>query len=573
MHVRSWRVRAALLAGLVAAGIPVTAGSAHAAVSVGVSHRVLTVRGNAANDKITLRATPDRLQVDRGDNGTADFTVDRDRFDRIRVHGGRGDDQLEIDESGVVFTTTTPTTLNGQGGDDTLIGGRGDETLRGGRGADEVDGNGGADVAKLGKGADRFTWDPGDGSDKVDGQKGADVLVFNGAPIAENMQLAANGRRARFTRDIASIVMDLATIEEVDVAALGGTDTLTVDDQSRTAVRTVNADLGSDGRADRVVVNGTDARDAITAAGSAGTATVTGLRAHVNITGAEPADDSLTIDGLGDDDTIAADGLAATAIALTSDGGAGNDTLAGSQGVDRQIGGDGNDTVDGNRGDDVALLGADDDTFAWDPGDGNDVVEGQNGTDTLAFNGAAIGEQFDVAANGARVRFTRDIANITMDLDGVEHLGVNALGGPDRLVVNDLSGTDLTRVDGDLGDDVVRDEVDVNGTDGDNVFVATGSTGNASVLGLPAQVNVTHANAGNDTLGLFGRQGDDVVEAPGLPADAIGLLIDGGAGDDILVGGHGADALLGQLGDDVLIGGPGADTLDGGPGNNTVIQD
>jgi Ca2+-binding RTX toxin-like protein len=573
MHVRSWRVRAALLAGLVAAGIPATAGSAHAAVSVGVSHRVLTVRGNGANDKITLRATPDRLQVDRGDNGTADFTVDRDRFDRIRVRGGRGDDQLKIDESGAVFTTTTPTTLNGQGGDDTLIGGRGDETLRGGRGADVVDGNGGADVATLGKGADRFTWDPGDGSDKVDGQKGADVLVFNGAPIAENMQLTANGRRARFTRDIASITMDLGTIEQIDVAALGGTDTLTVDDQSRTAVRTLDADLGADGRADRVVVNGTERRDAITAAGSAGSATVTGLRARVNITGAEPADDSLTIDGLGDDDTIAADGLAATAIALTSDGGAGNDTLAGSQGVDRQIGGDGNDTVDGNRGDDVAFLGADDDTFTWDPGDGNDIVEGQDGTDTLAFNGAAIGERFDVAANGARVRFTRDIANITMDLDGVEHLGVDALGGPDRLTVEDLTGTDLTRVDGNLGDDVVRDEVDVNGTDSGDVIAATGSTGNASVFGVAAEVNVTHADASNDTLGLFGRQGDDVVEAPGLAADAIGLLIDGGAGDDILVGGHGADTLLGQLGDDVLIGGPGTDTLDGGPGNNTVIQD
>ena len=81
------------------------------------------------------------------------------------------------------------------------------------------------------------------------------------------------------------------------------------------------------------------------------------------------------------------------------------------------IGGDGNDFVDGNRGDDTAFLGAGDDVFQWDPGDGNDTIEGQDGVDRLDFNGANIAENIDISANGGRVRFIRDIANITMDLE------------------------------------------------------------------------------------------------------------------------------------------------------------
>ena len=90
------------------------------------------------------------------------------------------------------------------------------------------------------------------------------------------------------------------------------------------------------------------------------------------------------------------------------------------------------------------MLGAGDDTFVWNPGDGSDTVEGQAGNDTLLFNGANIAEKIDISANGGRVRFTRDVANITMDLNDVETIDFNALGGADTVTVNDLSGTDVT---------------------------------------------------------------------------------------------------------------------------------
>ena len=67
------------------------------------------------------------------------------------------------------------------------------------------------------------------------------------------------------------------------------------------------------------------------------------------------------------------------------------------------------------------------------------------------FNGANIDEKIDISANGGRVRFTRDVANITMDLNKVETIEFNALGGADNITVNDLTGTDVTQVDIDLG--------------------------------------------------------------------------------------------------------------------------
>src|SRR5205085_1077107 len=152
----------------------------------------------------------------------------------------------------------------------------------------------------------------------------------------------------------------------------------------------------------------------------------------------------------------------------------------GSAGADKLIGGDGNDTITGGRGDDVAMLGAGDDTFLWNPGDGSDTVEGEAGKDKLLFNGANVSEKIDISANGSRVRFTRDVANITMDLNGVERIDFNALGGADRITVGDLTGTDLTQVNLNLSatggaGDGAADTVVVNGTKGaDSIQVLGG---------------------------------------------------------------------------------------------------
>src|SRR5262249_28307922 len=156
--------------------------------------------------------------------------------------------------------------------------------------------------------------------------------------------------------------------------------------------------------------------------------------------------EDLVLNANGGDDSFSATGNLAPLIKITVDGGAGNDTLLGSNGADVLRGGDGNDFIDGNQGNDEVFLGAGDDVFQWDPGDGSDIVEGQAGADTMLFNGSNINENIDISANGERVRFTRDIASVTMDLNDMERIAFNALGGADKITVNDLSGTDVTQV-------------------------------------------------------------------------------------------------------------------------------
>jgi Ca2+-binding RTX toxin-like protein len=421
-------------------------------------------------------------------------------------------------------------------------------------------------------------WNPGDGSDIVEGQDGTDTLLFNGSNAAEDFDISANGSRVRFFRDVGNVAMDLNGVEAIELNALGGADSVTVNDLAGTGLTQLNVDLSGvagsgigDGQADSVLLDGTSGADTIDVASSASGITVSGLAASVHIAGSEPAIDQLVVSALAGDDVVDASGLAANAILLTLNGG---------DGADKLIGSEGNDLVNGGRGSDVALLGDGDDTFVWNPGDGSDTVEGEAGSDTLLFNGANVAERIDVSANGHRVRFTRDVANITMDLNGIESIDFNALGGADTITVNDLAGTDVTGVNIDLASppgsgvgDGQADTVVVNGTDDADVVTAAGDASGVSVIGLAAQVNITGAEHANDRLSINSLGGDDVVDASGLSDDAILLMADGGDGDDVLIGGAGNDTLSGGAGDDVLIGGPGLDVLDGGSGDNILIQD
>src|SRR5439155_24094741 len=107
---------------------------------------------------------------------------------------------------------------------------------------------------------------------------------------------------------------------------------------------------GGDGSADSVIVNGTSGNDAIQVVGAGDSYTVTGLAATVAVRGSEGANDQLTVNALGGNDTVNASTLPAATTRLTIDGGAGNDVLLGGDGADVLLGGDGNDFIDGNRG-------------------------------------------------------------------------------------------------------------------------------------------------------------------------------------------------------------------------------
>jgi Ca2+-binding RTX toxin-like protein len=103
------------------------------------------------------------------------------------------------------------------------------------------------------------------------------------------------------------------------------------------------------------------------------------------------------------------------------------------------------------------------------------------------------------------------------------------------------------------------------------VIVIVGDDNGITIFGLAHETHVLHFDVG-DKIVINGLGGNDVIEASGVDASLIQLILDGGEGDDILVGGEGNDTLLGGNGDDVLLGGNGLDVLDGGPGDNVVIQ-
>jgi Ca2+-binding RTX toxin-like protein len=538
----------------------------------------VTVDGRNSAEQINITQTGDTVVVT---GAAAEVTISRtEANDSLTVNGRGGNDVID---ASTLPATSLKLTLDGGAGNDRILGGATNETLLGGSGNDFIDGNRGNDTAFMGAGDDTFQWDPGDGSDVVEGQGGVDTMLFNGAAVAENIDISANGNRALFFRNVGNITMDNNDVERLVFNALGGNDNVVVHDLSGTDVKEVAIDLAAaiggttgDGLVDSVTAEGSAANEDVNIVANGTSISVNGLPAQVNLANVE-ATDQLTVRGGAGNDTLNGSTLLATSVALSLDGGAGDDRLLGGAANEILLGGDGNDFIDGNRGNDTAFMGAGDDVFQWDPGDGSDVVEGQDGFDTMLFNGAAVAENIDISANGGRAIFFRNVGNITMDNDDVERLEFNALGGADNVVVNDLSGTDATEVLVDLesalgsgvGDGAV-DRVTVNGTAGDDVAALSSVNGQVLVSDLPAVVRIEHAEA-TDVLEVRTGAGNDVVDGSGLAAGSMTLLLDGGDGEDVLLAHDGGATLLGGANDDVLIGGDGDDVLDGGAGDDVLI--
>jgi Ca2+-binding RTX toxin-like protein len=541
----------------------------------GAGSDTVEVNGGGGDEQFTTTANGLRVRFDRVN--PAPFSIDIGTSENLILNANGGNDSFSATGN---LAALIQITVDGGTGNDTILGSNGIDLLRGGDGDDLVDGQQGNDVGFLGAGDDVFQWDPGDGSDVVEGQDGTDTMLFNGSAGAEIFEASANGQRLRFTRNLGNIVMDVDDVEAIDLKALGGTDTLTVNNLTGTDVVEIDANLAGtiggtagDGAADVVIVNGTNGADIVDVVGAGTSASVLGLPARVNVANSEGANDSLVINALGGNDGVTATTLPAGVIKLTVDGGAGEERLLGSQGADVFLGGSEADFIFGDNGNDLALMGAGADVFQWDPGDGNDTLEGQDGADTMLFFGSGASENIDVVANGGRVLFIRNVANVTMDLDDVESIEFRALGGADNIVVGDLSGTDVTQAGLDLrgpegGGDGAADSITVNGTNGPETFGAAGDAGGISVFGLHTAVNVFFQEQANDRLTLNALGGDDVVDATSLEADGIQLTMIGGLGNDVFLGSEGDDQINGGDGDDVALMGAGDDTFAWNPGDD-----
>lgn len=338
-------------------------------------------------------------------------------------------------------------------------------TVDGGGGDDVVTGAGKADQLTGGDGDDRVTGDRG--NDTMLGGAGNDVLVWN------------NG-------------------DGSDVA---------------------NGEAGNDG----VEVNGSpNAGDVLKVKAENGRTRLD--RTNLGLFFIDADVERLAVNGLGGDDDISAAG--AVPAALTFDGGTGADELTGGDGGDLLLGGESTDTLDGggggdrvvgDRGNDTMRGGAGDDVLVWNNGDNNDVIDGGDGVDRTEVNGAAAGDAFTVAKNGARTTFDRtNLVPFRLDVD-TEQLEANGLAGDDTLSAGDGLALQV-HADGGQGNDTL--------TTGDSADTLLGGGGNDTL----------NAGGGSDTAD--GQQGDDTV-----------TVRDGAK--DRARGGEGTDTVTADL-DDVL---------------------
>jgi hypothetical protein len=219
----------------------------------------------------------------------------------------------------------------------------------------------------------------------------------------------------------------------------------------------------------------------------------------------------IVVKSLGGNDTVRGDsgnfaGYVSLSRGLEVYGGAGNDVIWGSGGVDYLYGEAGNDELHGNSGKDYLYGGDGDDTLKG--GSGNDYLDGGFGYDVI--NG---GEDID------EVSYSFFAGPIDANLStGVVRFPGNSTRVDTLTSVENLTGTN--------GNDVIR--------------------GNSLA-------NRLNGSGGNDWI--YGGSGNDVLY--------------GGDGNDHLFGEAHVDTLFGGNGNDWLDGGDGVDEISGGAGLDT----
>jgi Ca2+-binding RTX toxin-like protein len=240
------------------------------------------------------------------------------------------------------------------------------------------------------------------------------------------------------------------------------------------------------------------------------------------------------------------------------DGGAGNDTLYGNEGIDFLTGGAGNDILNGRYGRDFLYGGADNDTLYG--GYGNDDLSGGTGNDTYVFNAANIlGDNIVNESDGDGID-TLDFSSTTtiQGTTTIQNISINLSSTIPQTVA---PGFQLT-INGAI-------ENAIGGAGNDNIYgnsldnTLYGGSGNNTINGVSGN-DVIHGGGDSDTL--YGGSGNDT-----LIGNAGGDILFGESGNDILDGGYGNDELYGGADNDQLSGDAGNDTLYGGPGDDTYV--
>lgn len=290
--------------------------------------------------------------------------------------------------------------------DNRLTGNDGNNIIHAGDGDDDVIGGGGRDDLKGGKGDDELFGGAGD--DVIEGGLGEDMLYGNAGDDVFVIGLNDSAIDTVFDHEgVNSLVLDGVTDQTVEASLLGDDLYVTVDEAPVAKVSDyvgnegsfAGIDYGQDVKSfDTLLTDHEDLEGALSAAEAerAEAEATDLLSAHLHLS--EP-----TITGdLRSDQRL--------------DGTGGDDWLSGFDGKDVLFGHDGNDILEGGDGKDQLRGGAGDDRYLFSKGEsGIDEIrdtEGRNiaelkGYDGAEIDGAMLGDDLAVLANG-KVLFTVD---------------------------------------------------------------------------------------------------------------------------------------------------------------------
>jgi Ca2+-binding RTX toxin-like protein len=259
-------------------------------------------------------------------------------------------------------------------------------------------------------------------------------------------------------------------------------------------------------------------------------------------------------------------------------GGAGNDTLNGNAGDDTLIGLGGTNTLSGGTGNDTYYVNGGADIIVEGVTAGFDTqYTNFSGTTTIAANveqlvlygnatagaGSAGNDiLIAVSAVGPVVLDAGTGNDVLYGSAGADTI----IGGSGNDVLIGLAGTNF--VDGGAGDDVYLSSSGV-----DIIVEAVGGGFDTEFTDFAGTTTIA-ANVeqlvlyGAATIGL-GSTENDVLIAVGADGPVV---LDAGAGNDVLYGGAAADNLFGGAGNDTLIGLGGVNVMDGGAGDDVYLS-
>jgi Ca2+-binding RTX toxin-like protein len=207
------------------------------------------------------------------------------------------------------------------------------------------------------------------------------------------------------------------------------------------------------------------------------------------------------------------------------------------------------------------------------------TVRGGTGQDTLnlgggildgPFGGDIVGGLFNGNQGSDKIRASRifggarilgGMDNDDIQVDQVFSSSVNGNKGTDKVKVS------FGLVNGSVFGGQGADTITVGSsptTDGIESSLISGDFGSDTIT-------VTGTLYGSSTI--EGGEGNDTITATSVEAATgfdVGLIINGGVGDDTITGGATNDTISGGEGLDSILGGDGADTISGGVGNDTI---